>query len=370
MKKHLLSTAFGLAMLVLFAGCKHTQSHYGALKSSATSLNMVTLTNQIDPTWLQPPTNFFTLGPGDKVEVEILDETNSITTTIIGPDGKLYFNLLPGLDVWGMTIGQTRALMEHELSKFVRDQPHVNITLRDVGSKRVWLLGRLQQPGVYPMAAPMTVLEAISMSGGAMTFVGNREITGGPLGEDLADLKHSFILRNGKMLPVDLYRLLNEGDLSQNIYLQPDDFVYFAPAYAREIYVLGAVTQGRPVQYSDGMTLLAAIAGAYGTVKDAYLSHVTIIRGSLTQPQATVVNYYDILHGRAPDVALEPHDIVYVPFSPYRYLRKYVEVALNSFVSSVAINAGTRAIGGKVGVSIPVGVGTQTTVPSVPPVGR
>jgi hypothetical protein len=69
-------------------------------------------------------------------------------------------------------------------------------------------------------------------------------------------------------------------------------------------------------------------------------------------------------------VALEPHDIVYVPFSPYRYLRKYVEVALNSFVSSVAINAGTRAIGGKVGVSIPVGVGTQTTVPSVPPVGR
>ncbi|MEY2466926.1 MAG: polysaccharide biosynthesis/export protein [Verrucomicrobiota bacterium] len=375
MKIRLLTGAAGMAMLVLFSGCKHTEPHFadfgvGAPKSSAKPLNMVTLTNHIDPTWLQPPTNFFTLGPGDKVEVEILDETNSITSTVIGPDGKLYFNLLPGLDVWGMTIGQTRALMEHELAKFVRDQPHVNITLREIGSKRVWLLGRFQQPGVYPMPAPMTVLEAISMSGGAMTFVGNREITGGPLGEDLADLKHSFILRNGKMLPVDLYRLLNEGDLSQNIYLQPDDFVYFAPAFARQVYVLGAVTQGRPVQYSDGMTLLAAISGAYGTVKDAYLSHVTIIRGSLTQPQATVVNYYDILHGKAPDVALEPHDIVYVPFSPYRYLRRYVEVALNSFVSSVAINAGTKAAGGNVGVSIPVGGGTQTTVPSAPPIGR
>jgi polysaccharide export outer membrane protein len=375
MKIRLLINAIGLAMVTLFAGCQHTEPHYasfdaGLLKPTAKPLKLVTLTNQIDSMWLQTPTNFFTLGPGDKVELELLDETNSITTTIVGPDGKLYFNLLSGLDVWGLTLGQTKAFIEQELGKYMREQPRVNITLREVASKRVWLLGRFQQPGVYPMPAPMTLLEAISMSGGSMTFTGNREINGGPLGEDLADLKHSFIVRNGKLLPVDFYRLLNEGDLTQNIYLQSDDFVYFAPAYAREVYVLGAVTQGRPVPYSDGLTLLGAISGAYGTVKDAYLSHVTIVRGSLTQPQATVVNYYDIIHGRAPDVQLEPHDIVYVPFSPYRYLRRYVEVALNSFVSSVAINAGTRAVGGNVGVTIPVGGGTQTTIPSAPPIGR
>src|SRR5581483_7611142 len=119
-------------------------------------------------------------------------------------------------------------------AKYIREQPQLNLTLREVGSKQVWLLGRFQQPGVYPMAGPMTLLEAISMGGGSQTFAGAQEVRPGPLGEELADLKRSFVLRNGQLVPVNLQRLLNDGDVSQNIYLQSDDFVYFAPAYTKE----------------------------------------------------------------------------------------------------------------------------------------
>jgi protein involved in polysaccharide export with SLBB domain len=249
----------------------------------------------------------------------------------------------------------------------------VSVTLRGVESKRVWLLGRFQAPGVYTMAAPTTLLEAISMAGGSLTFTGAKEITGGPLSEDLADLRHSFVIRSGKLLPVDMQRLLLGGDLSQNIYLQPDDLVYFSPTFSREIYVLGAVVQPKAVQYSDGMTLAGAIAGAYGPAKDAYISHVTIVRGSLSEPQATTVDYGAIVHGHAPDVVLEPHDIVYVPFSPYRFLKRYVEIALDTFVSAVAIQAGTTAVSGKEtttqgGVFIPVGSGVQIVPPQPPPI--
>lgn len=380
-----LTTGIASMLLLAFAGCKTSDDGKGQYPSvvsnnpqrtnqiAPSTPQMVVLTNQLDPQLLHAPTNLFTLGPGDKLDIELMDETNSLATTVVGPDGKIYFDLLPGMDVWGLTLGQTRQMLQQELGKYVRGEPQINVTLRDVQSKHVWLLGRFQAPGVYNMASPTTLLEAISAAGGSQSFAGQKQISeGGPLGEDLADLRHSFIVRNNKMLPVDFYNLLNKGDLSQNIYLQPDDFVYFAPAYAKEVYVLGAVTQPKPVQYVHGMSLMQAIAGAYGTLRDAWLAHVTIVRGSLAQPQVTFVNYYDIVKGHTPDIALEPNDIVYVPLTRYRYLRKYVDVALNTFVSSVAINAGTRLSvppGNSVnGVVIPAGSGITITPPPAPPI--
>ena len=56
---------------------------------------------------------------------------------------------------------------------------------------------------------------------------------------------------------------------------------------------------------------------SYGVVPDADLSHVAIVRGSLSQPQLTVVDYGAIIKGKVLDVALEPGDIVYVPNTPY-----------------------------------------------------
>jgi hypothetical protein len=93
----------------------------------------------------------------------------------------------------------------------------------------------------------------------------------------------------------------------------------------------------------------------------------------LSRPRSAIVNYKYILEGREPDVALEPHDIVYVPLAPYRHLRRYAEIALNTFVSSVAINAGARVIGqpaGAAGIFIPVGSGVQIIPPSAPPIGQ
>jgi polysaccharide biosynthesis/export protein len=373
-----LTIGIASAAVLLAAGCKTESSRTQFSQAPRplprpANLQLTQVTNRLDPALLRAPTNLFTLGPGDKMEIELEDDTNSLTATVVGPDGKIYFNLLPGIDVWGLTLGQTRQVIEHDLARYVRGTPQVNLTLRDVESKHVWLLGRFQQPGVYNMAAPTTLLEAIAAAGGSQSFAGQRQISeGGPIGEDLADFNHSFVVRGNKMVPVDFHRLLEKGDLSQNIYLQPDDFIYFAPSYAKEVYVLGAVLQPKPVQYVRGMTLMQAIAGAYGTIRDAWLDHVTIIRGSLAEPDVAFVNYYDIAKGRTPDVALEPGDIIYVPLTRYRYLRKYLDVALDTFVSSVAINAGTkistpRNTGGS-GITIPVGSTIIINGTQVPPI--
>jgi polysaccharide export outer membrane protein len=330
----------------------------------------VELTNRLNPACLQASTELFTLGPGDKLEIEILGEPASKAVTVVAPDGKIYFNLLPGLDVWGLTLGQAKANLERELAKYIRDQPQVSLLLRDVESKHVWILGHVQAPGIYPLATPTTLLEALSLAGGTLSLSSFRQAEAFGASDELADLRRSFLLREGKMLPVDFQRLVHTGDLSQNVYLQPDDFIYLPAASAREIYVLGAVAEPRAVPYKEGMTVASAIASAYGTVNGAYLQHVAVVRGSLSHPQIAIVDYKYVIRGLAADLALQSHDIVYVPFSPYRYLTRYAQLVIDTFVASAAINGGTSLIGqpkGSAGVFIPVGSGVQILPPISPP---
>jgi protein involved in polysaccharide export with SLBB domain len=304
----------------------------------------------IAPAWLQPDTNAFTLGPGDRLEIELIGDPATRAPALVGPDGKIYFYLLPGVEVWGMTITQAKAALEEQLQNLIRKEPKVSITLRAAESKRVWLLGSLSRPGLYPLSAPVTLLEAIATAGGTTPPVPTFSINaafgaaGSAASTEVADLRRSFVIRQGQVLPVDFMRLLQEGDLSQNIYLQPDDFIYLPSAAAREVYVLGAVGQPRAVAYADRLSLVAAVANAGGTIKDAYLSHVAVVRGSLAHPQIAIVNYHDIIRGRTTDVLLEARDIVYVPFTPYQILTRYTDLVLTTFARTVGANAGARAI--------------------------
>jgi polysaccharide biosynthesis/export protein len=356
-------------ILALVVGCRSTDRQFksrGPFAAHATNLTAVTLTNQLTPDMLRAGDAVFTLGPGDSLEIEVLGTPASRVLTLVGPDGKIYFSLLPGLDVWGLTLGQTRDLLEKELAKYL-SAPHVSVTLRAVGSKYVWLLGRLNHPGIYPLTGPTTLLEGLAGAGGSQRSASQAS------SEELADLRHSFVVRQGQFLPVDFHRLLREGDMSQNIYLQPDDFVYVPSLMSQEVYVLGAVRLPRAVPFTERMSLISAIAGGSGMeryewvaaggsdpgpfTKDANLSHVAIVRGSLSAPQIAVVDYSAILHGREPDLLLEPGDIVYVPNSPFVTLKRYFNIILNTFVGTVAANEGIRAGGGTVGVGVSVPVG-------------
>ncbi len=376
-EKLFIRTAFFLPVLaVLLAGCTSQSPRFQSSNFRGPpppKLTAVNLTNHIDPAWLRPSDELFTLGPGDKLEIEVLGEPASRITTIVAPDGKLYYNLLPGIDVWGLTLAQAKARMEQELGRYVREQPQVSLVLRAVESRKVWVLGRVQAPGVYPISGPTTLLEAISLAGGTLGLSQFQQQEAGGAADELADLNRSFILREGKRLPIDFERLIHRGDLSQNIYVRPGDFVYFPAGYSRQVFVLGAVAQPRGIPYRRGLTVASAIASAYGTINGAYMYHVVVVRGSLTNPQMAVVNYRGVLKGEAQDIELEPNDIVYVPFAAYRWLIKYAQLALDTFVSSAAINAGVKAVGppstggAAPGVFIPVGSGIQVIPPVNPP---
>ncbi len=353
----LLQIAAAVCLLICVTGCKTYGPKFdprakqgSAGTASATNLFTNATTNRLKPEWLNPSVEPFRLGPGDKLELEVLGKTGSRSTTFVCPDGKIYFDLLSGLDVWGLTLAETKQLLERELATYYA-RPQMSVTLAAVESKRVWVLGRLNKSGVYPLNGPMTIIEAISRAGGLFTsrFGGTTE--------ELADLNHSFIVRGGEMLPVNFQKLLRSGDTSQNLYLEPDDFIYLPSSLSSEVYVLGAVNGPRPVGFVDNMTLTTAITKALGTQPQAYLSHVAIVRGSLSEPKIAVVDFNAIVTGKAPDVRLEARDVVYVPFSPYRTLERYAKLITDTFARTVAANEGGRAVDSKyggVGVSNPI----------------
>ena len=285
--------------------------------------------------WLQPPTDRFTLGPGDVVEAEILGVRNTKSVSPILPDGTFFFDLLPAVRVAGMSLEELRAKLETDLTAYYRS-PQVAVILRIVRSKRVWMMGRVSNPGIYPLDTPMTIVEAIARSGGLMSsrFSGTTE--------ELADLRHSFILRDGKLLPVDFHRLLSEGDGSQNIYLRDRDYVCLPSALSKEVYVFGSVLQPRSVGFRDRVTLVSAIAAARDVIPGAFTERVLIIRGSLTKPEVFTANYQAMLIGSAPDVELQPRDIIWVADQPWGDLQKYVKSVITTFVRTVAANEGAH----------------------------
>ncbi|CAN5862499.1 N/A [soil metagenome] len=347
-----------LALLVLLASCASVS------KGSKFDPRSNTSASAIDPAFLkagdqatpsssmlQAPAAAYKLGPGDKLDIEILGETGSRAETFVTPDSKLYYNLLSGIDVDGITTVQLKQQLETKLVQFYKN-PQVSVTLLDAVSQRVWVLGRLNSPGIYPIKRPMRVLDAIALAGGlfASRFTGTTE--------ELADLQHSFLVRNGAMMPVDFQKLIRDGDLNQNIYLQANDFIYLPSSLTNEIYVLGAVMEPRPVGFMNEMNLMAAMSKGLGLRPDADLTRVSIIRGSLTDPKIATVNAKEVMTGKATNIRLEPGDIIFVPGAGQLSANASAKEALNTFVRVVAANEGGHAGASSspnVGVNINVG---------------
>ncbi len=324
-----------VAIAVGLGGCvTRTDEDFGQLPPT---LNFAKVAAASSPSaeLLRPPTEPFRLGVGDMIEIEVLGVGNTRRVCRIMPDGLIYYDLLYGFRAEGHTLPELRDALTKELATHYHS-PQVGVILRGVSSKRVWVLGRVNTPGLYALNQPTTVLEALARSGGLFSsrFSGTTE--------ELADLKHSFLVRDGELMPVDFYALLREGDMRQNIYLRNGDYVYLPSALSKQVYVLGAVNKPRAIGFMDQVTLVSSIASAFDVLPDAHTRRILIIRGRFTDPQVAVVDYEAIRRGTAPDLPLEPGDVVWVPESPWTNLRDYTKLVLNTFVRTVAANEGAR----------------------------
>jgi protein involved in polysaccharide export with SLBB domain/capsular polysaccharide biosynthesis protein len=267
-----------------------------------------------------------TLGPGDAMDISLYGQPDMTRTNIfVGPDGRISYLQVQGLEAKGLTIDELRGKLDEELIKYFTTARTIIIPTAFV-SKKYYVLGKVVSKGAYPLDRPLTIVEAVARAQGLETGLYERHTV------EMADLSRSFLIRNGTRQQVDLEKLFLEGDLAQNIAIEPDDFLFFGAASSREIYVLGQVNNPGPLGFVPNATVMTAITDRGGFTERAYRGKVLVIRGSLYKPERFVVDTKDILNAATNDFKLETKDIIYVSQRPWVRAEELADEAMQSFI--------------------------------------
>lgn len=249
----------------------------------------------------------YSLGKGDVLSVLVYDEEDlSLERVPVSPAGTVSLPLIGAIKADDLTADEFARAVEQALSEFVFN-PQVSVSVLEFNSLEFTILGEVTDPGVYPLLTAHSLIDAISRAGGLNKGVFKATTM------EVSDLTNAFISRNGKVLPVDFYALLREGDLRFDIEVFPNDFIYIPSGLAKEVYVLGEVNKATAFAWTDNMPMTRIITLTEGFTRDADMTRIHIVRGSLQNPTLIVSNYKAVLSGMEQDVPMEAGDIIYVP---------------------------------------------------------
>jgi protein involved in polysaccharide export with SLBB domain len=340
------SSALLLSMVLGLSSCSlpENDNTFDLYDDSATATGErihfydVPLRNSLAPQDLRPSRDEFLIGPGDLLEIDIVEVPYTKAVTTVLPDGTLYYDIAGPVIAAGKSIEQ----LERDLADALEKQysfPIVNINLKEVKSRNFTILGQVKRQGTYEMSQPTTVLDAVSRAGGTYTAFSNGKT------QELADLGRSILVRSNRIVPIDFEALIEKGDMSQNAYLQPGDYLYLPASGTERVFVLGAVRFPASVGWSSKLTLASALATARGPAPNAYVSGALLIRGSVARPQVARVDLASVIKGREPNFHLQPGDILWVPKAPWQKLQEYAVVAVNAAVTTVAVRETARIFG-------------------------
>jgi polysaccharide export outer membrane protein len=117
----------------------------------------------------------FVIGPEDLLQVSVWKNESLSRQLPVRPDGKISMPLLHDIQASGLTPMQLRDKISAALAEFMPN-PEVSVTVLEVRSYRVSVLGEVQKPGVLQLKAPTTVLEALALAGGFRDFASPSKI--------------------------------------------------------------------------------------------------------------------------------------------------------------------------------------------------
>jgi polysaccharide biosynthesis/export protein len=159
------------------------------------------------------PMDGYLLRPGDVLIVSVWKETDMQGEVLIRPDGGISFALAGDVQAAGNTVADVTKMLEARIRKYVPDAV-VTVSVKAINGNRVYVIGKVNRPGDFPLMGPMDVMQALSLAGGATPF---------------ADINAIRVLRRSgdhQMSIAFHYSDVERGRrLDQNILLQSGDTV-------------------------------------------------------------------------------------------------------------------------------------------------
>jgi polysaccharide biosynthesis/export protein len=159
------------------------------------------------------PMDGYQLRPGDVLLVSVWKETDLQSEVLVRPDGGISFPLAGELQATGHTVAELTKLLETRVRKYIPDAV-VTVSVKTAGGNRIYVIGKVNKPGDFPLTGPIDVMQALSLAGGVTPF---------------ADTKGIRVLhRSGShetAIPFHYHDIERGRKLDQNILLQSGDTV-------------------------------------------------------------------------------------------------------------------------------------------------
>ncbi len=272
----------------------------------------------------------YCIGPEDLLDITVFEAPELNRAVRISASGEISLPLLGAVRAAGLTARELESVLEELLRRTYMKDPHVGVFVREMQSHPVSVFGAVKKPGVFQIRGAKTVVELLSMAEGltedagdtvlVMRGAGFRGLGAPPDSEAAAGAAGPSAGAGPETIETDLKQLLQSGDPRWNVPVYPGDVVKVARAGI--VYVVGEVKKpgGFLLKSNENISVLQAIALAEGLARTSAKSHARIIHteegaGRRTE---TPIDLGKILAGKAPDLLLQPKDIVFVPSSAAR----------------------------------------------------
>lgn len=157
--------------------------------------------------------NTFLLGPGDVLEVSVWDDEKLTKQVVVRPDGWFSFPLIDEIKAAGRTVPAIRKEIQKNIHKYVPDAP-VTVMLMKLESYKVFVVGKVNAPGMYMMQGPTRVMQALAMAGGLNAFADK---------DDIQIIRKKD--QKQQFLQFDYHDVAQGDELGQNVLLKPGDTI-------------------------------------------------------------------------------------------------------------------------------------------------
>lgn len=232
-------------------------------------------------------------------------------------EGCVDFPDIPPVEVAGLTLEQARVVIQEQYREQIQDM-EVFLSYRDRLARKVELTGAVSTP-VIPVDGKIRLYEVL-----ARAQVPNT-----------ANFFKSYVVRDECPLPVDLHKLMHQGDMCQNIVMRGGDKIFIAAPSDSKVMVMGEVGYPRPVDLPYGfMSLKEALVVAGGIPFTGNRDCIQVIRGNLQNPKIYVLSWEHIIHLPNDSLLLMPGDTVYVSEKPITQWNRFIDQLLPSCIGA------------------------------------
>jgi polysaccharide export outer membrane protein len=233
-------------------------------------------------------------------------------------DGSIRLPVVGAVQVAGMRVSQIEAAIAEKLKTYLL-HPDVTVSVTEFRSQPVSVLGAVGQPGVQQVQGRKTLVEVISQAGGLGPEAGpvlkiSRSLRWGPI-----PLPNAVNDPSGEysVAEIDIKSLLEARNPSENLLVRPNDVI--SVPKATMVYVIGEVVKpGNFAMSSHERTTalqVVSMAGGFAKLAKSKEAHILRLEPGSTERKDIPINLSKIMEAKAPDVALQAEDILYVPNS-------------------------------------------------------